>query len=321
MYNENRNVKEEVKERSQQRERRRSIRGHPETLSSALGAKFKLKYLACPRQGLPTLFPRFSFFSTSASLAISLCCDLAMSDDEYEIPLQDQCVFGAGIKRKGVRFVPATESSSSASLPPAKSSGQSVQDFYLSLVLPQKTSTISKASSATKDTSADSEHTGNDHDPEQSEHVCQVCHLPLSSSITSSEHDATTTNHDPRSRPHEASLAHQVCLTHSHPPSHLDRNRKGLTYLSNFGWNPDSRLGLGKEGQGIQFPIKTKPKDDKLGIGVVLPKEADRRKKEKVEKLDAGKVRKMQEKDKQKTQRLQEMFYRNDDVERYLGGG
>jgi hypothetical protein len=58
-----------------------------------------------------------------------------------------------------------------------------------------------------------------------------------------------------------------------------------------------------------------------MGIGVVLPKEADRRKKEKIEKLDAGKIRKLHEKDKRKGEMLREMFYRNDDVERYLGGG
>lgn len=58
-----------------------------------------------------------------------------------------------------------------------------------------------------------------------------------------------------------------------------------------------------------------------MGIGLVLPKEAERRKKEKPTKLDAGKVRKMHERDKKKAEKLQEMFYRSDDVERYLGGG
>jgi hypothetical protein len=42
---------------------------------------------------------------------------------------------------------------------------------------------------------------------------------------------------------------------------------------------------------------------------------------DKTEKLYAGKFRKLHEKDKKKAQRLREMFYRNDDVERYLGGG
>jgi hypothetical protein len=54
---------------------------------------------------------------------------------------------------------------------------------------------------------------------------------------------------------------------------------------------------------------------------VILPKEADRSKKEKIDKLDAGRVRKLYDKDKKKAERLREMFYRNDDVERYLGGG
>ncbi len=53
---------------------------------------------------------------------------------------------------------------------------------------------------------------------------------------------------------------------------------------------------------------------------MVLPKAADRRRKEKTTKLDAGKVRKMHEHDRKKSERLREMFYRNDDVERYLGG-
>lgn len=41
--------------------------------------------------------------------------------------------------------------------------------------------------------------------------------------------------------------------------------------------------------------------------------------KAKVEKLDAGGVRKEVERDKRRGERLREMFYRNEDVERYLG--
>ncbi|KAH6722983.1 hypothetical protein DL95DRAFT_384232 [Leptodontidium sp. 2 PMI_412] len=236
-----------------------------------------------------------------------------MSDDEtYEIPLQDQRAFGAGIKRKRVKFVP---SSTPSTTPLSSNLGQSVSDLYLKLVLPgdQKTtpSLPSKSSNVTEDVSpSGSVQTS----------MCEICSLPLSeAAIPPSE--ALDTEQTTKQRPHEASLAHQVCLAHSHPPSHLDRNRKGLTYLSAYGWDPDSRRGLGTEGQGIQFPIKTKPKDDKMGIGVVLPKEADRRKKEKIQRLDAGKVRKQYEQDKKKAERLREMFYRNDDVERYLGGG
>jgi hypothetical protein len=243
-----------------------------------------------------------------------------MSDDEYEIPLQDQRVFRAGIKRKRVKFV---SSSTSTSLQTNKTSAQSVSDLYLSIVLPRdQIATVESSKLGSPDPQPREELS----EPE----ICEICKLPLDSTPASLQTEgdnvpsATDIPNDrppPKPRPHEASLAHQVCLAHSYPPSHLDRNRKGLAYLSAYGWDPDSRLGLGASGQGIQFPIKTKPKDDKMGIGVVLPKEADRRKKEKIEKLDAGKVRKLHEKDKKKGEKLREMFYRNDDVERYLGGG
>ncbi|KAF7860379.1 hypothetical protein EAF04_008505 [Stromatinia cepivora] len=236
-----------------------------------------------------------------------------MSDeDTYEIPLQDQRVFGAGIKRKRVKFVPSSSSSTIQSTPSA-GSAKSISDLYLRLVLP-------KDSPAPESTS-----TENSIHPGDSE-VCEVCKLPLSTDPEAIKDAVDSTDiSNPTSstklRPHEASLAHQVCLNHSHLPSHVDRNRKGLTYLSSYGWDPDSRLGLGASGQGIQFPIKTKPKDDKLGIGVVLPKEGEIRKKVKIQKLDAGNVRKLHEKDRRKGEKLREMFYRNDDVERYLGGG
>jgi hypothetical protein len=253
-----------------------------------------------------------------------------MSDDEtYEIPLQDQRVFGAGIKRKRVKFVASKSSSNS----PATSStpSKSVSDLYLSLVLPKDAPSTEESSQSTPASTpppivlADSSTTS------QSQ-VCEVCNLPISSTSTSvvaTSQDngenlpsSTEPNTRPASkpRPHESSLAHQVCLTHSHPPSHLDRTRKGLTYLSSYGWDPGSRLGLGAQGQGIAFPIKMKPKDDKLGIGVVVPKMVEKRK-EKAEKLDAGMVRKAYEKDRKRGERLREMFYMSDDVERHLRGG
>ncbi|RDW80849.1 hypothetical protein BP5796_05547 [Coleophoma crateriformis] len=236
-----------------------------------------------------------------------------MSDDDtYEIPLQDQRVFGAGIKRQKVHFVP---SSSSASKPvPTQSSATSISDRYLSLVL-SKEETSGNADATASTTSIPL----NEDEPLIESEVCEICSLPLSAAETS---DPTTADVilASNARPHEASLAHQVCLTHSHPPSHLDRNRKGLAYLSSYGWDPDARRGLGASGQGIQFPIKAKPKDDKLGLGLVLPKASERMKKEKPVKLDAGKVRKLHEKDKKKAEKLREMFYRNDDLQRYLGG-
>jgi hypothetical protein len=253
-----------------------------------------------------------------------------MSDDEYQIPLQDQRVFGAGIKRKRVKFVPSSSFSTSTSLQTSKASAQSVSDLYLSIVLPRdQTARVESSKSGSPEPQSLPDKSQPREELSESE-LCEICKLPPDSTPASlrTEDDtipsATDIPNDrppPKPRPHEASLAHQVCLTHSYPPSHLDRNRKGLAYLSAYGWDPDSRLGLGVSGQGIQFPIKTKPKDDKMGIGVVLPKEANRRKKEKVEKLDAGKIRKLHEKDKKKGEKLREIFYRNDDVERYLGGG
>jgi len=233
-----------------------------------------------------------------------------MSDDEYEVPLQDQRVFGAGIKRQRVRFVPSTSSAATV-LATASANSKSASDIYLSLVLPQDTQSSEGSSRAS---SVPPSHPK----PSPIPVVCEVCSLPLTidcnppTSLDGSTHSAE--------RPHEASLAHQVCLEHSYPPSHLDRNRKGLAYLSAYGWDPDSRRGLGAEGQGIQFPIKSKPKEDKLGIGVVLPKPGEIQKKVKVKKLDAGKVRKMYDKDKKRGEQLRDIFYRNDDVERYLGG-
>jgi hypothetical protein len=256
-----------------------------------------------------------------------------MSDDDtYEIPLQDQRVFGAGLKRKRVKFVPSTSSSvaSSRTKTPAKSIG----DLYLNLVLPMESPSAessARASPSPGSPSGASSETIMSLTSRKSEpQLCDICDLPLSSFDNTASIVAESPLNDTedlkqplpaKPRPHEASLAHQVCLTHSHPPSHLDRNRKGLKYLSAYGWDPDARLGLGADGQGIQFPIKPKPKDDKLGIGVVLPKESERRRKEKPEKLDAGKVRKMYEKDRRKGEKLRDLFYRNDDVERYLGGG
>jgi hypothetical protein len=257
-----------------------------------------------------------------------------MSEDEtYEIPLQDQRVFGAGIKRQRVKFVP---SSSSSSISPAaiSTSAKSVRDIYLSLVLPKEvpsTETSEQSSIPSPKPSAFAENGLPSTIDTSDLRICDVCRLPLTAgdeavSLAASDTLSQFADHrtqppPPKPRPHEASLAHQVCLTHSHPPSHLDRNRKGLAYLSAYGWDPDARKGLGAEGQGIQFPIKTKPKDDKLGIGVVLPKPGEIKKKEKPQKLDAGKIRKLQERDKRKGEKLREMFYRSEDVERYLARG
>jgi G-patch domain len=223
-----------------------------------------------------------------------------MSDDEYEIPLQDQRVFGAGLKRKRVHFVPSSISTAVSSPPPTPAGTSSVAERYLNLVLPKSSSAEPEMTDSLANVPRSNESSSDDSS-------CDICALPIPSRSVLP------------SKPHEVTLAHQVCLTHSHPPSHINRSRLGLRLLQSSGWDPDSRTGLGANGQGIQFPIKSKVKEDKLGLGLVLPDKNSMVRKAKVEKLDAGGVRKEVERDKRRGERLREMFYRNEDVERYLG--
>ena len=111
-----------------------------------------------------------------------------------------------------------------------------------------------------------------------------------------------------------------VCLTHSYPPSHLDRSRQGLKYLSSYGWDPDSRQGLGITGEGIRAPIKAKFKNDTVGLGVRIKGYKKAPRTTAVERKDAKQVRRMDMKERRTRERLQEMFYGSDDVEKYLGG-
>ena len=230
-----------------------------------------------------------------------------MSDDEDSTPFEVQRLFGAGIKRKRVEFVPAGALSTAA--PGQPNPPTFTGDKYLSLVL--KNGLLSKGPCRT-DSDVSNRPKSTPQDQRGSKGViCEICNLPFNGSD-----NATTTP----TRPHEASIAHQVCLEHSYPPSHLDRERQGLKYLSSYGWDPDSRLGLGATGEGIRAPIKARVKNDTVGLGVVLrgPKVKSEKN---LKKLDAKKVRKKELEDRRKRETLQQIFYGNDDVERYLGGG
>lgn len=229
-------------------------------------------------------------------------------DDDDSGPLMEHRAFGAGIKRKRrINFVPAaitaTAPATQHGLP-----GVSAGERYLSIVLNEgafpKPPTAGSGESTPGKILAQKQ-------PEGRKDVCEICKLP----IVGSENAANATS----SRPHEATLAHQVCLEHSYPPSHLDRNRKGMKYLSSYGWDPDSRLGLGATGEGLRFPIKPKVKNDTVGLGVRLPNGKGVLE-EKPERLDAKQTRKREAEDTVKRKRLQEMFYQKDDVARYLGG-
>lgn len=225
-------------------------------------------------------------------------------DDNYDdVPLQHKKPFGSGLRRNEIKFVPASsEDPKVTEQSGEEAQGRSISDFYLNIVLKRPEPSAQVASGA--------------HEAIVEE-VCEICKVPLTSTPAGSTGPGSA-----RPSLHEASIAHQVCLAHSHPPSALDRNRMGLAVLESQGWDPDARTGLGVAGQGAQYPVKAKPKDDHLGIGVVVPKNFRvKKEKEKPKLLDAKKVRKMAADDRKRTDRLQQQIFGRADLERYLGPG
>ena len=225
-------------------------------------------------------------------------------DDESILPLDDQRVFGAGIKRKRVHFVsaaPADVLEPTPSATPERSAGER----YLSIVLPCESREKNGSAHTLASPSGSMDAISQTLPVEDV--VCSVCHVPI--------HPLPSTP----SKPHETSLVHQVCITNSYPPSHLDRTSHGLKYLSSYGWDPDSRLGLGAKGEGIREPLKGKLKNDTVGLGVKAARKTSLVVENKVERLDAKGVRKRDSEDRKKRERLQEMFYGNGELERYLG--
>ncbi|KAG0632943.1 hypothetical protein HOY80DRAFT_676810 [Tuber brumale] len=162
-------------------------------------------------------------------------------EEEEEVPgWRTQAPYGSGIRRKRVAFVPACDSPDLETAPPkpSKLTGSEASSLYLSLV---------GLGSKTPSTSPDPE-------PSNSSKylpICEICSLPITDEHT-----------------HEKSTAHQYALPHSHPPHHYDRSSLGLKVLMDSGWDPDERKGLGREGQGMRYPIKPVPKHDNLGVGV-----------------------------------------------------
>lgn len=225
-------------------------------------------------------------------------------DDFDDVPLHHKKPFGSGLRRNEIKFVPASnEETEAANQQRDKTKGQSISDFYLSMVL-KKT-----------------EPAASDGEPPKPP-VCDICSMPLTPAGDNTSSSTSTSARKPAG-PHEASIAHQVCLAHSHPPSALDRSRMGLSVLAAQGWDPDSRAGLGVAGQGTQYPVKAKPKEDRLGVGVVVPKHgaAKKKEKEKPKLLDAKKVRKMAAEDRKRADKLQRELFGRVDLERYLGPG
>ncbi|KAL9582287.1 MAG: hypothetical protein Q9212_003376 [Teloschistes hypoglaucus] len=224
-------------------------------------------------------------------------------DNEYFVPLQDQRVFGAGIKRKRITFVAPSDSESSGI---SKIARPGAGDRYLSIVFGKNQENSEALSAPATEVASVNTVAGLDRSVQA---ICEVCKLPLSSDEVGWQQSST----------HETTIAHQVCVSHSDPPSHLDRNRPGLKYLSSYGWDPDSRTGLGIGGAGIRVPIKAKPKYDTLGIGSSPASASVKANKPVSKKLDAKQTREAEAKASRKRHRIQETFYQSEDVQKYLG--
>ena len=247
-------------------------------------------------------------------------------DDEYdETPLHRLRPFGAGIKRKRIEFVPQSSATESALTAPATKA--SLSDLYLSIVLPKKKHAVAVQEDveATKDksdrrldhaaevniapiqallpTEEDLAPPSPAAEPRLSSTTCPDCNQPIDPS-------------DPT--PHSTTLHHQLSLPHSHPPSALNRTSMGYTYLSSYGFDVDARLGLGASGSGRLHPVRASNRadKDKLGIGATKEEKAERIRRE---GLDAGGVRKEEESKKKREQRMRDLVYGSDEVNKYLG--
>ncbi|KAJ5804386.1 uncharacterized protein N7518_000689 [Penicillium psychrosexuale] len=254
---------------------------------------------------------------------------MASEDEDYFLPPEQQRPFSSGIRRKRVQFVRSSNLDTTTAPTPSLS-GTSIADTYLSIVMGQSAPSTSTHTPTQRAESppirTQSAPPTSDIFPPPStvapaaQEYCDVCQLPLPPQAP-----ADTT--DQNLRPHEASLAHQICLAHSHPPSHLDRTRTGLRYLSTYGWDPDSRLGLGASGrEGIREPIKPRVKHGTAGLGTGLDQDGDPLPPRpappvKVQKLNSKQARNKAAEDKKRAERLRKAFYQSDEVLQYLGEG
>jgi hypothetical protein len=219
-------------------------------------------------------------------------------EDEYEedprfddadvttIPFAQQPAYGRGLWKNPIQFVSAAPETSITQAP---GNGNTLAEKYLAIMFPN----------------------GQPQPRAEAYPACGICGEPVK------EQDQ---------RMHFLSPAHQAALPRAPIPSAIDRKRMGLKYMSKHGYDVDARVGLGASGQGMLFPLVPKEKRDKFGLGI------DKKEYEKKKalggasaadvregRLDAGKVRKLANVEKRKHDKLQRMFYGNDEVEKYLG--
>ena len=227
-----------------------------------------------------------------------------MSNQKTSSSEEQQKPFRAGLTRKKIHFVPAAVAPTQAKKLTPQNSPIDPGDRYLNIVFENGVS-VGNLNSI----SAEVEKFDTEQQPDLEGAFCEIC----KTSIDHPESTASTAIAN-----HESTIAHMVCLTHSYPPSHLDRSRQGFKYLSAYGWDPGSRQGLGPTGEGIRAPVKAKFKNDTVGLGVGV-KRSKKHLDPKVERMNAKQVRRKYTDDRRKWERLQEMFYGNDDTEKYLG--
>ncbi|KAH4209204.1 hypothetical protein HBH64_026130 [Parastagonospora nodorum] len=219
-------------------------------------------------------------------------------EDEYEedprfddadvttIPFAQQPAYGRGLWKNPIHFVSAAPDTPIATAP---GKGNTMAEKYMAIMFPN----------------------GQPQPKADAYPACSICGEPVK------EKDQ---------RMHFLSPAHQAALPRAPIPSAIDRTRMGLKYMSKHGYDVDARVGLGASGQGMLFPLVPKEKRDKFGLGIEKKEHEKKRAlggasaaDVKEGRLDAGKVRKLAKVEKRKHDKLQRMFYGNDEVEKYLG--
>jgi hypothetical protein len=95
--------------------------------------------------------------------------------------------------------------------------------------------------------------------------------------------------------------------------------------LETYGWDPNSRKGLGARGEGIRIPVKAKEKKDTSGLRETVDEDNGKAKRktnvekdDKVVRLNAKQIRIKDMEDKKRAERLRKSFY-GQDLEKYLG--
>jgi len=206
-------------------------------------------------------------------------------DEEHDVPLHHKRPFGAGIRRKEIKFVRAADPDAGLSTA-TTSTATDLGDLYASVVLNSNPENKEAKKS------------------EEEKQICPDCGLDISSTT----------------QPHEAALAHQVSLRHSQPPSALDRSRMGVRTLTSQGWDLDAHQGLGRENDGMRYPIKVANKKDNLGIGATIPKPKEKTKEHLSYPLNKKELKKHRADQKRRHEQLQREIFGRVDVEAYLRG-